>query len=62
MAEIQKDRIKIAPNNSKKTIAFITKCHVTDNVISVTEMVCARKVLMKKQVRYLSCFVLIVLV
>ena len=25
MAEIQKDRIKIAPNNSKKTIAFITK-------------------------------------
>ena len=56
IAEIRKNKRiekQIVLNNSMKIIAFRKKWHLTDNLISITQMDCAQEILMKKQVDYM---------
>ena len=56
IAEIRKNKKiekQIVLNNSMKIIAFRKKWHLTDNLISITQMDCAQEILMKKQVDYI---------
>ena len=53
ITEIQKFKSiekEIALNNSMKTTAFRKKCHLTDNIISITSMDYVQELLIRKQV------------